>query len=347
MNFKRQNNFWEPIYDPSINSSKFVEFDWNLANSKGPKLSICSAGELNSLLSSSTHYFAETATFDKCDFEGKFNFCRITFKKCIFEKCDFGRTEWENVKFSNCTFIDCSFSTVKFSNTQFIRCSWKNIGISAEEMNFENVLISNPKEFITSAYTNTDEDVLVQKGTSAAHQLYRLEKTKSKTARKLLSSIEKNGDEDMFYEAVMTNTNQISIWKSSEAKYFLKYGNSSFISRMKWFFLWAIFSLEKIIISMSGKINGWGGQVGRAGLCGLGIILLFSACYYFLGVTPGIGQSTIAALEITLLVGFTKYTSLNNTLLEQTAYAVNVVLGLWWYAVFVPTVINRISRVRQ
>lgn len=345
VNDKRQKRFWEPVYKPENTNLDFQLFDWALKNSHGPKQSICSAEILKQHTAGREAHTIRDSTFTTCDFDGKFTFCRVSFNSCIFDDCDFGRSVWFNAKFSNCTFRNCSFSTASFQDVQFIGCSWNNIGVSAEEMELSKVLISNPHAFIKAAYTNVDKDVLSQKNTSAKHQLYRLEKTKSKVARMLLLAVQTSADDDAFYDAVMTHTDQLSAWKAAEALY--RFQHKLQVTRIFWYGVWALYCFERFFLRVSGLINGWGGKVGRASLCGFFLILFFSVLYYFLGFFTLYRQAALAALEITLLVGFTKYTTMTTAPVQQFFYALNMLLGLWWYAVFVPTVINRISRVKQ
>jgi hypothetical protein len=82
-----------------------------------------------------------------------------------------------------------------------------------------------------------------------------------------------------------------------------------------------------------------GGELFRPSLT-----LIFWSIYGISGFVPGVLQSGLAAVEITLLVGYTKYASLQAPMSVQIAFAANMVFGLWWYTVFVPTIVNRVSR---
>lgn len=331
---------------PELVNTEFPEFDWSLDNSEGPRLSTCTADALRLKFPTHTTIPIKNARFNTCDFAGKFEFARVTFRNCVFDACDFGRSVWPNAKFSDCSFNRCSFSTVNFGDVQFLNCSWAQTGMSAEEMKFDRVLVTNPAEFIGSAYTNLDETLLLQKSTNKHYQEFRLEHTKVKVARSILVSVEQLGDDEAFYEAVMTLTRQVCVAKITDAKYFRRI-SENYWAKLKWALLSLVLPTEWAILSFSGKINGWGGKVGRAGACGVAIIFLFSLIYLATGSACGVGEAILTGLEVTLLVGFTKYTTQMIPFVEQVIYAVNMVLGLWWYAVFVPTVINRISKVRN
>lgn len=346
-NHKRRKNYWEPVYRPELINKPYPEFNWDFTNTSGPKSCTCDGDILEKKIKGIASYVVTDQNFVDCDFSGVFGNTRISFKGCRFKNCDFGRSSWINVKFSDCVFEKCSFSTASFSEVQFLRCEWFDIGMSHEEMRLQNVMISNPAEFINSTYTNRDKDELAPYGRTVEYQVYRLEQTKAKISRKILGNLEKTGDDDVFYAAVEACAKQIFAAKIIEAKHNLS-GLTNYFSLdfIKWCFLIFLYQIELGIVSLSGRINGWGGRIGRAVLCGLFLITFFALYFYFLGFFDDFSRAFLAALEITLLVGYTKYTSTGTPWLEQLAYSINMVLGIWWYAVFVPTMINRISRVR-
>ena len=347
INYKRRKNYWEPVYRPELIEKDYPEFNWDFTNTAGPKSCICNGELLEQKIKVSESFVVKNQNFINCDFTGTFGDTRLSLKSCRFTNCDFGRSAWVNVKFSDCVFEKCSLSTASFSEIQFLRCEWSDIGMSHEEMRLQNVMISNPAEFINSAYTNRDKDELAPYGKTVDYQVYRLEQTKSKIGRKILSNLEKTGDDDAFYAAVEACAKQIFAAKIIEATY--KLGSLKrrlSIDAIRWSLLFSLYHIELGIVSLSGRINGWGGRIGRAVLCGVFLIVFFAIYFYGLGFFKDFPRALLAALEITLLVGYTKYTSTGTPWLEQLAYSINMVLGIWWYAVFVPTLINRISRVR-
>lgn len=52
------------------------------------------------------------------------------------------------------------------------------------------------------------------------------------------------------------------------------------------------------------------------------------------------------SLDVTLLVGYTKYSTPSDSLLSQFLVQSNMLLGLAWYGVSLPTLINKISMAR-
>jgi hypothetical protein len=342
--FKRRKSYWEPVFAPGNFTDPFPLFGWNTNTVTALKDSLCRSDELVLQVKSRPRHTIRTTTFQTCDFDGTFNFTKLTFDSCRFIDCDFMDSEWESTKFTNCTFEESSLSTVIFTSCQFIECNWKKIGMSSNEMHFINCQLSNPNEFISAAYTNLDRNVLQQKNTTPEHQKFRLEGTKAKVARLLLINLQGQGDDDSFYDAIKTHTIQTIISKIETQKYnaFFKPTISSIV---KSYTLRAGYFLELVTLRISGNINGWGGNVGRALIFGIAIILIFWWIYFATGIAPVFSQAGLAALEITLLIGYTKYTTLSTSLFIQSIFAANMILGLWWYGIFVPTVVNRINRI--
>ncbi len=350
---KRARHYWEPVYDPSIAESEFSPFDWNTKNNLGPRFLVCSSVALASAVSAEKRAVFSNVRFDTCDFEGTFDRSKVIFKKCEFTSCDFGTAVWTNVKFDTCSFNRTSFSTSTFINCTFKDCAWKEIGISTLEMRFQNTVVTNTGAFIAAAYTNTDEAVLQQNNKNANYQRYRLEGTKAKVARHLLQNLEDSGDDDTYYDAVKTYSQQLLAAKA--AQYRFHAWNRDMSQERNWK-SWArqLYSIVKIpfvdleigIVGLSGRVNGWGGKLGRCAAIGLGLVLLFALIYHFSPDFDTWTSAAMASIEITLLVGFTKYSTTTLSQLSQLTYLTNMLLGLWWYTIFVPTLINRLSRTR-
>lgn len=90
-----------------------------------------------------------------------------------------------------------------------------------------------------------------------------------------------------------------------------------------------------------------GASIGLPAFVGLALIIGFAALYRALEIQPSFSRALMASFDITTLVGYTKHSATSSPSTTQIFYALNMVLSLWWYAIFVPTVINRISRVRS
>ncbi|EOC0478879.1 pentapeptide repeat-containing protein [Cronobacter turicensis] len=344
---KRIKNYWEPIYDPFF-TGPTNEFDWNTSQKTGIKKSLCKSEALQSSKNNLKVRGWTIKNFDfiECDFLGHFT-PALAFNHCTFEKCDMGSSTWTGTKFSNCTFKMCSFTMVTFEQCIFNNCVWENTGISGTETKLFDTIIGNPKSFIDSGYTNIDKDILKQNGNATPeYQVLRLEETKVKLARTVLSNNERNSEDAVYYESIKVYLLQSIRAKSAKSLFNIKNKNKRIKNSLALFFN----EFEKGLISVSGTINGWGGNIGRAALFGVLIILIYTFAYSlvsFDGFEPLTWKlALIKSLDISLLIGYTKHATNALNWKVQTLYGVNALLGLWWYAIFVPTVINRICRVR-
>nr|WKF55580.1 hypothetical protein HUO10_000024 [Paraburkholderia busanensis] len=343
---KRSSNFWEPVFKNGQHAPSQV-YDWDVNGRSNVENCLCHVIELRELMSSrsQTRWHVNAITYTNCDFEG--DFFNITFKNCNFINCDFGSSTWKNAKFSNCKFKRCSFTLTTIEQSQFIKCRWEEIGISGTETKIFDTALDNPLEFINAAWTNLDEDLLAQHGRDATYQTMRLEITKTKIARIILSNNERSGDDSTYYRSVEAYLKQIIRSKQTISRYNIK----NKIDRVANFLALPIFSVESFFLRISGLVNNWGASVARPACVGLAIALFFSFWYYFAWLyifkqTPSAKMAAMKSFDVTLLFGYTKHAQSGSNFLEQISYAINAFLGPWWYAIFVPTVINRISRVR-
>ncbi|MGQ7938250.1 anti-phage Hailong system effector protein HalA [Paraburkholderia sp. D1E] len=343
---KRTKSYWEPVFNPN-SAAPVAVYDWDVTGKTGIQNQLCRAFELAALMRSraQTRWPVSTFAFADCDFEGQF--ADVTFKNCTFVGCDFGSCSWKNAKFSNCEFKKCSFTMTTFEQSQFITCKWEKIGISGTETKFFDTSVSNPLEFIAAAWTNLDSGVLSQFNKDALYQTMRLEQTKTKVARLILSNNERSGDDATYYRSVETYLRQIIRSKQIVCKYNIKNRISIIVNIASLL----LFYVESVLLRISGTINNWGASVARPAVVGLIIAAAFAGWYYFawrffLGMSPPLKETAMKSFDVTLLFGYTKHALAGSRFFEQTSYAINAFLGLWWYAIFVPTVINRISRVR-
>lgn len=344
---KRLRSYWEPIFNPNCKPPT-SSFTWDTRKTTGVKQALCSSEMLQKILGSSSTkgWTIKSYKFLECDFIGFFN-PGLSFNNCKFDLCDFGSTTWRGTKFTGCTFNKCSFTLATFEQCQFNDCNWSESGISGTETKLFDTMIGNPESFISSGFTNLDANVLSQNGNSSpAYQLMRLEETKMKLARVVLSNNERNADDSVYYESVKIYLIQALRAKKQQAKFQMASGKNK-LRNMGTF---ALCELEELVISLSGTLNGWGANLARAASIGLILTAFFSVIYFILGqseATPVTWKlSLIKSLDVTLLIGYTKHATSTLGWKTQALYGANAILGLWWYAIFVPTVINRICRVR-
>lgn len=340
---KRSKSWWDCLY--TGHDLNLTLHSWDFTNNKGPSQLLFTSSALNQYTEERElrRFSCRFINFDNCDFDGEFvgdiSTSEITFKKCKFSKCDFGGSVWRGVKFSECTFDKCSFTLAEFQDCIFYECQWADITLSGTETKLPNTLISNPGSFIASAYTNLDKSVLNRNNTYPAHQKMRLEGTKAKFSRTLLKNAENHGDEDAYFGALKTYLNQSLKSKIKKSIHELLYGKKQFKHVLNWFSA----CLEILLINITGSLNSWGKSIARPTIIGLLLTLIFGLLYGYL--QSDYKQGMIKSFDITFLIGYTKQSLTVDSAKMQLLYGVNAFFGLWWYAVLVPTIINRISRV--
>ena len=167
----------------------------------------------------------------------------------------------------------------------------------------------------------------------------RLEGTKSKFSRVLLKNAEGHGDDDAYYGAVKTYLNQSLKSKIHKAKYEFFNGQNKLKHGSN--YLAAYFEL--VLLNISGFVNCWGKSIARPAI--IGVVLTGAFGFLYGSMIDDFQKGLIKGFDITFLVGYTKYASSTDPVYLQLIYGVNAFFGLWWYAVLVPTLINRISRI--
>jgi uncharacterized protein YjbI with pentapeptide repeats len=336
----RINNYWDVIYDPLIDLDDFIDIKFgDLKHNLSPCKGLFDLGKIEDNIKT-----VEGISFIECDIYGELTVTKLNFKKCSFSKVYFGYSIFKNTKFQNCVFKKCSFAMTKFISCQFIDCDFEEISFSGNETFFESTQI-NSEILIKSGYTNLDDSILKEKGTTCEYQKFRLEGTKAKMAKMVLNSLSATADDDLYYNSVKTyliSKANAKIYKhkydlDSEVGFFKK--NSSRLKVLTT-------RLELLVLRVSGAVNNWGNGLFRAIMVGFSLILLFCIYYYSFFGASVIG-SLIKSIDITFLAGYTKHVTKETATFQQCVMLLNMCLGLWWYAIVIPTLINRICSVRQ
>ena len=340
---KRSKSYWDSIFIG--HTLKLKPHGWDFTNNKGPSQILFKSSELSDYIKNKSlrRFSCKSINFDECDFNGEFiseiSKSEISFGKCNFSKCDFGGSVWRGVKFSECKFKLCSFTMAEFQDCIFYECEWTDITLSGTETKMPNTLVSNPGKFISAAYTNLDKKVLLKNSKTPSYQKMRLEGTKAKFSRTLLKNAENHGDDDAYYGAVQTYLNQSLRSKIQKSKYGLIHGKGIISHGMN--FMAAYFEL--FLLNISGLVNCWGKSIARPAIIGIVLTFTFGLLYGFL--SNDFQKGFVQGFDITFLVGYTKYADKTTPIYIEILYGVNAFFGLWWYAVLVPTLINRISRI--
>jgi hypothetical protein len=340
---RRRNLYWEPIFDKTIEEA-FAEGSWDFSNQRGPKRLVFHPEEAQEKT-----VVVTSVTFDEVDFEGEFNY-RIIFKNCTFQKCDFASSAFERAKFTHCNFVQSTFSLCYMNDCELRDCTFDRIGFSGNETILEKTLITNPSSFISGGKPNLEN---LPAGKTAFEQTLRFEVTRSTLARSLMSTLANEGSEANYYDGVKTSTLQDCRAKSATSLLNFRAAwvtpRISFLRR-----LWKSFQstlalfgalLDFAALWVFGLINSWGSSVARPISIGFFLILAF-AYYYSCAEEMNMTQGSEKAAEILLLFGYTKHSILNVSNDVQLVQFANALVGVLWYVVTIPTIVNKLTRVR-
>jgi uncharacterized protein YjbI with pentapeptide repeats len=349
-----RNTFFEPVYDPAliakIKETDFQDGNWNFDNERGPCRYILKAESLKE--GEKLFYKFEKVIFDECDFTGIFDFANIVFSNCAFIKCDFSG-ELHNVKFSNCKFEDTSLSLLKMYNCQLRECSYKRIGLSGNETQIFSTDITHPGRFLAASTTNLNH---LPDGVKKEYQLLRLNNTRAKLARIILQNQATEGSDESYYDAVKAATLYGTMSRKANAKLLLPRFDTkeaskdrTFFSKISAHFLsWAISfscSVEYSILWVAGNMNAWGSSIFRVIIIGAAIIITITALRAC-AINGTNLEAFLQSVEIFLIFGYTKHSTLEGQMLAQIFDIATAVLGLCWYAVSAATIVNKVTRVR-
>lgn len=337
----RHFNYWDAIYDPLVDLSRFKQIELSdFTNNTGPQYGLFDLEKLNKEITN-----INNINFKCCDIFGSSHGARINFKECSFIKVFFGYAIFSNVKFQSCLFENSSFSMAQFDNCQFINCTFKNISFAGNETVFRNTII-NSHDLIQSGYTNLDENVLAQNSTSKEYQKSRFEKTKAKVSKMLVSSLASTTDDDLYYNALKTYLICRSNARIEDFRLESKSSSNGTLQSYFCGFKAKVAIIELGIIKASGFINNWGNGLFRAICFGLFFIIAFGLYYHWVYGASLVG-GFIKSIDITFLAGYTKHVTKETPTFQQIIMLFNMCIGLWWYAIMIPTLINRICNIRQ
>ena len=284
--------------------------------------------------------------FEKCHFA--LDVSNSSFSNSYFYRCTFEDSTWVNVKFSKCTFEECHFARVFFNRCQFLNsCKFRKITASAELFRVEGTSLSS-SSFLGAVTTNVE---YLPANTTKEYQFYRLRGTKEKLAKLIYESTKNEADIDFYFEAFKE---LILAMLDAKVEYHRFKPRASRPSKKNPCVFYALsfpYRVERGIVKLSGSFSDWGRSIFRPMLFFLIVVILFSMLYYALAfrfecysLPEQLSRSAIAAFNITLVAGYTAFFNSTQPFLLQTAESVNLLLGLFWYSLIVPTVTRKILR---
>lgn len=342
---KRKNNWWEPIFNKDV--APFKQHDWDFSHSNSAKNSSFKFDEER------TPRVIKDKEFDCCDFEGDFTKSNIKFIGCTFLKCDFGNSRWLSASFRKCDFKETSFTLSTFEECEFRECTYENISYSGNRTLIPGTLITNPLAFLCAAglfVENLPDHV------SVPYQKLRLVETMSTMSRVVLANLRREGSEVSYYEAVKATTLLAAkarhvpvVQKMYGTTQKLKWKNrvcANLFGAAKASLFFSSGYIEVYLLQILGFMNAWGGSIIRTLIFGVGLVAVFWMVHVF-AFKKDYLEAFVQAFETFFLFGYTNFTNdLPENTGERLIFMLNAFLGIVWYVINVPTVVNKITRLR-
>lgn len=340
VNIQREKNFWEPIYQPEKDNvfEKWHINDKEINITTGKKNVWIDISDFSKISKKEILNFK----FENIDFEGTLSGKDLRIKNCNFILCSFRNSNWSNIKFTNCNFTQTSFSLSTFKNCEFRNCNYSKIGISGNETKFDNVYIE-PQNFINSAYTNTDKNVLKEFKRNLYYQKYRLENTKTIVARMLLQMKPIRNEIDIYAIAK-------KVARTTEIYYYMKKNifniSTNKIFKKLFYIVKLVINIIELLFTLSiGWLSGWGLKIGRTILIGFIITIIFSL-YYKIVIFNKLNYFNcyLRSLEYWFLVGYTKYSFDDIPMFNQIIIFMNSLFGMFWFGTLLPVILEKLGK---
>jgi hypothetical protein len=345
---KRTQNWWEPVYSKA---------QYLLTPGKLTGLPEGQTVENTAFIPPAgvpTLIRIKLVNFKNCDYEGSFEEYRYIFDGGSFAGCDFGGSVWKQSKFRKCSFYKTSFSISTFKDCEFRDCNFFEIAFSGNTTIIPGTLITNPSKFIKAASIFEDQ---IPVSVSARFQKAQLRVTQSTLSRIIMDNLSREGSEESYYEAVKCRT--IMAARARYAPKFIQvFGERrkikfaslmlSDVANFSWISVLHIgTAIEVLVLRTLGSMNAWGASVSRSLLVGSFLVAFFVLLHVNLN-SDGWSDALMKTCEIFFLFGYTNHTSnLEMPGFARALFLSNAVVGLVWYAVFITTVINKLTRQRS
>lgn len=309
----------------------------------------------------------------------KMTFKNCSFLLCYFSFSEFNDVNFINCEFESCSLSQSKFYRCIFDED----CSFYKISITGKSIIFTQTEISACKLLnnIYKPYLHREE-LYNEKGLNKVIEDYRMNKSILKLSKTIMES-NKTSSDDLFFDSVKNiflkkinekkSHNKKRIFDLTESienkkkEVLNKRDKALFFiikSKMKIFLLKArrpTFFLDKAVMKTFGTMNCWGGSLPRVFLFGIGILLFYALIYGLMdggfaytmkdgitGITEVkplyyIVNSLLKSFDITFLAGYTKHVTMYDSITKQAVLLSNMLIGLFWYSVLIPTLINKIS----
>lgn len=346
-----RNNWWSVLHgrEFSPNSSKYY---WH-ENSIGAQTQTVTNDGFDSLIRVNRQLTG--LKFRDCDFRGVFAAPDanqiVTFKNFEFEGCCFGASLWKRVKFQKCTFKSCDLSFARFEGCIFTReCLFQDISFSASHTSFSETSILASRLLANPALNTT---AIPKNQANLAYQKARLAATMVKIAHAVLHSTRFDPSSEVFFDAYKVYVRSSKRAQISENIYRIRTGidltehpvkgKATLIIRGIGFFMLIIRAFDYAVTEVSGFLNNWGESILRPIAFAAAIAVVFSLIYWHVDKPDASWWPSLRmGIDVTLVAGYTKYTFQDET--RQWLLLANLILGVSWYSIFVPTIVRHTMR---
>jgi hypothetical protein len=329
-------NYWEVTYKESISPFE----SWRLV--KASDLAT-ETGKANVEVTADLGTRAvnlKNKMFEICDFN-HFNLDDSSFVGCSFVDCRFIKSDFHKVKFSKCRFEKCHFLNVTFQGCLFLDSTFSKISASAEQLHFVRSSIS-AGEFVDALVTNLDA---LPEGIEPEYQTHRLLSTKAKIAGAILLSLRDEPDPEKLSDANRCFEIALQRRQIAEARWTETEKVGQLVKRRRLYRSTAVpLRMTALgIMRMAGFFTDWGRSPIKSVWFLVGAVLVFSGVYSLLFDQEFLA-ALLRALDCTFVFGYTKYQlGVKPKAIDYVMFA-NAFFGLWWYALLVPALSNRLFR---
>jgi hypothetical protein len=263
---------------------------------------------------------------------------------CQFIRCRFKGSVWEGVRFSKCHFEQCDFSETTIKKCHFVNtCTFQRNTASPQTFRIEETAIS-ANAFIRGLHPNLDDETpgLIE------YSKFKFVATRQKIAKAVFSATRNEPDVDYYFEAYEQLT-RCTLDERVERYRFNDTTKQPTATRTFWLFSTAA-RVDRRAVLLSGWITNWGKSIFWPLLAFLILVGVFATFYLATTFHSGapllheLLKSLATATNISLVVGYTAEFRRDLPHLIKIIMLVNVVAGLAWYSLVVPTMARRLFR---
>lgn len=273
--------------------------------------------------------------FVSCDF--RLSLYRSSFENCTFRDCDFSQHTWTEVSFTNCTFERCNFVLWTFDSCSFLNtCKFAEITFAHHKVNLQNTAIS-ASSFLAAIVTNVEN---LPPDVDKEYQEHRLVGSKLGIAVAIYQSTKDVANLEYYFEAYK-ELRLATLRKNVE---FAQYPISTArFARFRALIASLGPRLELLLAEVTGGLTNWGQSVVLPLEFALWVFLFFIVIYGLFADTSLVGAIQ-QSFNITIVAGYTFHLDADDAWHLKMLKAINLIFGLFWYSLLIPTVVRRVLR---